>query len=472
MGNAFTSKQESPLPLTADGGEENRCAEYGAVARPQEAFVTKTGTWFNLLKLLALCGAGIFADGYDLQVINIVTAILNYQHPEIMTPQAMSWCTSMTLLGVVLGQLIFGFFADRIGRKSSSLATAVLTILGAGLSACVTNDGGVLGLAGDLGLCRFLLGLGMGGEYPISAALALENADKAGLSKQATLQLTMLCFALGWFTMSALVLITLANGMPLNVLWRFALAFGVVPSTIAVVLRWNAHVAEPQPTQDSPNAVRHTGLGWFVSQLDNRRALFFGACLTWSLFNFSSYGQTSFMHVIVDQLFAVPSDSPLRLVKRNAQFAMAASLFSITGALTAFYALSFEFSSYRRVQIVGFFGMTVANWVCAAAPSDTSPSWNVFLMAVSMAWVAASGWVGVATYSVPGEYFPMHIRGTVCGIAAACGKAGAFIGTATFPIAEARYGLQDVLTFGGMVTATGFLATALLTPAHKPERFT
>merc|ERR1719162_920456 len=114
----------------------------------------------------------------------------------------------------------------------------------------------------------------------------------------------------------------------------------------------------------------------------------------------------------------------------------------------------------------------MANWVCATAPtSDLSPNWNAFVVTACMAWLVAVAWVGVAAYSVACEYFPMRIRGTCCGIAAACGKAGAFMGTATFPIAEAGYGLPHVLAFGGIVAAGGILVSALLAPAHKPEPF-
>lgn len=421
-------------------------------------------TWLITLKTCATSGAGIFADGYDLQVINIVTAILNYLHPDIMTPQAMGWCTSMTLLGVVIGQLCFGFFADLVDRRTGSVATVSLTIIGAGLSACVTEQGGFLGLAGDLGICRFLLGLGMGGEYPISTALALENQGKSLLSRSEQLNANMICFGLGWLTMAALVIISLASGMALNNLWRFALAFGVIPSAVALVLRMMKHDQSLATFSPDHNVNRGVS-GWrrFTWDLGDRFPVLIGVSICWCLFNFSAYGQTSFLHIICDKFFASPDDTPERLVFRNAQFAMAAAMCLVFANIMCFFVLK-KNVPYRTVQCIGFAGMTISNWLCAAEQRDGSLPRQTLLLGLCMLWTLSSAWVGVTTYSVAGESFPMSVRGTASGIAAASGKTGAFIGTAFFASAEETYGLACVLALCGLVTAVGILFTVALTP--------
>lgn len=126
-----------------------------------------------------ISGAGFLADAYDLFVINIAVDLMarcNYQ--TALTTAHKSTIKSMALAGSVIGQLVFGSIADLIGRKRVFIMTCAIVILGAMLSACAIDSGGTFGLYTQVSMWRFWLGVGVGGEYPLSAAVTTESSQK------------------------------------------------------------------------------------------------------------------------------------------------------------------------------------------------------------------------------------------------------------------------------------------------------
>ena len=70
----------------------------------------------------------------------------------------------------MIGQLFFGRIADRIGRRASAVATCCLLIVGAiGSSLAYEFFGMPLILFLMISAWRFLIGIGIGGEYPVRA---------------------------------------------------------------------------------------------------------------------------------------------------------------------------------------------------------------------------------------------------------------------------------------------------------------
>ena len=116
------------------------------------------------LKIWAAC-VGFLADSYDLFTIDLVLLILLKEGSE----EDQALLVSCMLCGVLLGQLLFGLLADLLGRRLTFVATALCALLGAVASA--------LAPVHLLPLCRALLGLGVGGEYPLAAAITAEATE-------------------------------------------------------------------------------------------------------------------------------------------------------------------------------------------------------------------------------------------------------------------------------------------------------
>lgn len=126
-----------------------------------------------------ISGAGFLADAYDLFVINIAVDLMaQCSYKNALTVSHKSTIKSMALAGSIVGQLGFGSIADLIGRKRVFVATCGIVILGAILSACAVDSGGSFGLFSQVSLWRFWLGVGVGGEYPLSAAVTTESSQK------------------------------------------------------------------------------------------------------------------------------------------------------------------------------------------------------------------------------------------------------------------------------------------------------
>ena len=91
-------------------------------------------------------------------------------------PNDLALVASMALWGAMVGQLFFGFFADYVGRRRIFVTTAVFTTIGALGSACAFQTP-AFSIYQQLALWRFILGVGIGGEYPLSATITSESAS-------------------------------------------------------------------------------------------------------------------------------------------------------------------------------------------------------------------------------------------------------------------------------------------------------
>lgn len=416
------------------------------------------------LRLVATAGAGLVADGYDLSVINISLAILTKLYPQSIDVSGQGLIASMTLIGVVVGQVTFGTLADIIGRRRASIATAVLVVAGALLSACVSDSGrGGIGL--QLMLCRLLLGLGVGGEYPLSAAISKEAGSDLCLTRPQLLIVNVLMFNVGVILQAVLVLTLLSAGVGLEMVWRLALAGGAVPSVLAFALRLQMH----EPEEAAPLPAGHGGRGeqWQVIQevFSSKWRVFTGACVSWMLFNFVGYGQGSFSSIICEQMMGLAGNSIRSAVSRDAWFALVLGICAALGNLVGF---ALEATTSRRGhQLLGFAGMAACNLAIGMLLRGLPQSMAWLLVLIFCMNQVAHAQVGITTYLVPTESFPAVARGTGVGLSAACGKVGAAIGTGLFPTVQAALGLGSVMTFCGGLLLFACAVTWSMTPGAK-----
>lgn len=86
---------------------------------------------------------------------------------------------SIAFAGTVLGQLVFGWTSDHWSRKNSLLISTIILIVFAALGAGSYGAGGsIQGTFAALTAYRFLLGIGIGGEYPAGSVACAESTGE------------------------------------------------------------------------------------------------------------------------------------------------------------------------------------------------------------------------------------------------------------------------------------------------------
>src|SRR5260370_39537480 len=102
--------------------------------------------------------------------------------------------------------------------------------------------------------------------------------------------------------------------------------------------------------------------------------------------------------------------------------------------------------------------MALAYGVLAIAPALTTLTLP-FLLVYGMSYFFTEFGPNVTTFVYPAEIFPVMVRTTAHGLAAAVGKVGAFIGAFAFPYLLANFHLPGVMAVAAVISLAGLLLT-------------
>jgi PHS family inorganic phosphate transporter-like MFS transporter len=426
------------------------------------------GSWSSYARQIVIAGTGFLADAYDLFVIDLVLAILHRLHPgeHGINAAEKSLVASATLVGAVIGQLTFGLLGDWLGRKWTFLVTCILIVLGALGSACVVWTEGPFTLIYQLAMFRFMLGVGVGGEYPLSASIAAENS-----SRETRGRLIATVFSMqGWGMLlsSVLTLLFLLCGMPLEAIWRTLLALGALPSAMVIWLRANMEETELHKKdaeshsggQSRVSFSEHWARAWKVMSQYWRPLI--GTTMTWLILDITFYGTGSFKSRIGGLLVSSDANTDEEHIWHVALLTMYVTLMAIPG-----YLLSIAFIERigrYNLQLGGFLAMSCCFWLMAYCHRTLTGDarWTlVFLFGLT--FLFSNFGPNTTTFIVPVEIYPTVIRATCHGLSAASGKVGAVIGAVAFSPLEDEYGIMTVLICCGVVTLTGAAFTFAFT---------
>jgi AAHS family 4-hydroxybenzoate transporter-like MFS transporter len=173
------------------------------------------------LKLLSLCAAVLFLDGFDTQAIGYVAPALAKEWG--LTRAALGPVFSAGLFGLMIGALLFGPLADRVGRKKIIIFSTLAFGIGAFVTAFVHDVSALLAI-------RFLTGLGLGGAMPNAVAMTSEFNPRR---RRATMVMIMFC----GFSVGAALGGLLAAALIPQFGWRSVFVVGgVAPLLLAPIL--------------------------------------------------------------------------------------------------------------------------------------------------------------------------------------------------------------------------------------------
>jgi MFS family permease len=194
---------------------------------------------------LLAAALGWALDAFDAMLYSLVLALL--MRDLGMSKTVAGSLGTLTLLASGIGGVLFGFLADRIGRKHALMAS-ILTY-----SVCSFASGLATSIA-MLAVARFVLGLGMGGEWNTGATLVAESWPNELRAK--AISIVQSSWALG-FAAAALVAGPVARFYG----WRAVFFVGILPAVITLWIQRS--VPESQMWQEgkelAPSAGRAPG---------------------------------------------------------------------------------------------------------------------------------------------------------------------------------------------------------------------
>jgi len=312
--------------------------------------------------------------------------------------------TSILLVTWALGGVLFGWVADRVGRKRALFATIALYAVGTGLCALVTN-------IGQLIACRVIAGLGIGGEWGIGAALVAEAVPEgrrveAGVIMQTASPLGIVLASAVNYQIAGVWFAADPQSS-----WRYVFLAGLLPVLVALgvrlFLRESAHwTASAAGTQATPRELFAPGLraatvsGVFAAVI---------AVLTWWACNafIPLLGRTlAAEHAVRAGL----APAAARLLAATWQ-AHAANAFNLGGLLGAFAAVPLARGLGRRPMFMAYFLFSALALLLTFGLQLTPQTRLAMLFMVG---AGVYGIFGAFTFYLP-ELFPVRLRATGAG---------------------------------------------------------
>ncbi|RZC51282.1 hypothetical protein C5167_019698 [Papaver somniferum] len=479
---------------------------------------------------IVIAGMGFFTDAYDLFCISLVTKLLGRiyytvpgaEKPGSLPPNVAAAVNGVALVGTLAGQLFFGWLGDRMGRKRVYGLTLLIMVT------CSIASGLSLGnqpkaVMATLCFFRFWLGFGIGGDYPLSATIMSEYANKktrgAFIAAVFAMQGTgILAGGIVAIIVSSIFdkqfpapayQVDAKASLPVEAdyIWRIIVIFGAIPAALTYYWRMKMPETARYTALVEKNAERaaadmskvlnkeikaetemvermttdaSNSFGLFSMQFLKRHGLpLLGTTSTWFLLDIAFYSQNLFQKDIFTAIGWIPPAKTMSASEEVFKIARAQTLIALCSTVPGYwFTVAFiDIMGRWAIQMMGFFFMTVFMFAIAFPYNYWSKKENRigFVIMYALTFFFANFGPNSTTFIVPAEIFPARLRSTCHGISAAAGKAGAIIGAFGFLYAAqnqdpkktdhgypAGIGVKNSLIVLGVINFIGMLFTFLV----------
>lgn len=177
-------------------------------------------------RAVVIVGMGFATIAYDLFIVVVVSSLIAEQWH--LSPAQTGLLNSVSLIAAFLGAIVFRPVAGLVGRTRLYGIGPVLMAVGAVLSAFSPNLTWLV-------VWRFLLGIGIGGDYRVSAVLINQYANRRNRGKMVGLMFS--AQAAGAAAGYIVGLMLLSAGMGQEMAWRLLLGLGAIPAACVIWLR-------------------------------------------------------------------------------------------------------------------------------------------------------------------------------------------------------------------------------------------
>jgi MFS family permease len=434
----------------------------------------------RVMWLLWLLSAGLIAlDGFDFFIIGVAIPFL--QRDFGLNTAAIGAVAVAAVAGSLVGALTLGPIADKIGRQVMLVVDIAIFVIATAGTALAWNTPSLIAF-------RFLVGVGIGADYPISVSYITENVPSRLRGRMVIGAFTFQAVGALLGALTGLIVIHLFQTLypdstqpAIQYAWRWMLGVGLILAIAVGFLRFSFLLESPRyyiargeyeeaskaasilldepiditPETDPPSREPNLKYSALFSRHYLRNTIF--ASVPWFLQDIATYGIGIFTPAIIGALAFANENNFLAREIASATGSAFVDLFLIAGFLIA--VLLVERAGRIRLQIIGFIGMAIGLVILAL--SDLLPFENGFnIVVVFIGFLVFNLMMNAGpnstTFLLSGEVFPTSIRASGAGFAAAFAKAGAVLGTFALPILQKSLGtpiLLILLAFGCLIAA-------------------
>ncbi|KAG8963046.1 Inorganic phosphate transporter pho84 [Tulasnella sp. 419] len=473
--------------------------------------ITDTNPSLAGLSLAVLiAGVGFFTDAYDIFAINMCAAMIGqiYSKGGTLTPNQELGLKVATPVGTLVGQLLFGWLADVVGRKKM-YGVELMLILVATFGQAIAGRGPGANIFGVLIVWRFLMGIGIGGDYPLSAIITSEFATTRYRGRMMNAVFAMQGFGNLTAAIVALVVTVAFKDQILkypdvhhiDYMWRIIIGLGMVPGTIALYYRLTIPETPrytmdiernlEQAAQDAdfvktgkferiedrvvervdvPKASRRDFLAHYGRWVNFK--VLFGCAWSWFALDIAFYGLGLNSSIILGAIgfgSSHATNPQQKIYDGLYNQAVGNIIISVAGLIPGYWASFFVIDSWGRkpIQLMGFVlltGIFIVMGFAYDAILDHSKGAFVFLYCLANFFQNFGP--NTTTFIIPGEVFPTRYRSTSHGISAASGKLGAIVAQVGFARLKDIGGkgkfIKHILEIFALFMLTGIFSTFLV----------
>lgn len=380
--------------------------------------------------ITAVLGIGWLLDAFEVNIVGSVLGVI--QTVFHLDANQASWVVSIWLIGIMFGAFIFGYLADRFGRKRLFIATLLMYSICTLLTALSPNYYFLL-------VFRFLTAIGVGAEYTAINSAISEFIPPG--SRGRVNALVMNFWPVGAM-IAALVNLFFINLLAVELGWRVGFAVGAIAALFVVWMRrslpesprWLLTKGRRQEAEavvgqietlagqtgnapvnavaaDSTSARPFFGqIVELVTRYPGRIAL---GCILDLSEAFGYYGMFAFLALVVLPAVHIPAT-------QIPWFYFLGNVGALAGGLSMVLVID---KLGRKITVPAFYTLAALSTLLLAPATATHNGLVVLLTFMLANFFATGAWT--SAYPTFSEIFPTHLRSTGIGLSVAVGRIGA-----------------------------------------------
>ncbi|KAI0995418.1 hypothetical protein K3495_g12761 [Podosphaera aphanis] len=435
-------------------------------------------------KNAVLPGAGLGLEGYVLFSIGNLAPLFETIWPECWSTYEVcseGWIHAVTyleVLGIIVGQILVGIIGDALGRRWGLIQDAGIMFVGL-LMLTASWGSSLNGWVIFYAVSLFFYGIGVGGEYPMTATAAMESATDGQVANREDRlhrgrNVTMAFLMQGWgqfFNVIILIISLYAfhggNDLPYSIgsaQWTFRVSFAI-PAVGTLWLVYHRWFKMPLASKELAKAKANSNVtGYDVQSLQLTFTHFGGRILgtagTWFCNDVFFYGNKLFQSAFIKVIDPAGASSGDMII--GWKWSAINVAVSMVGYYLATLLIDNKLYGRKWMQQVGFmmcfilFVVPAFNYEYYRSIEHIKEFQVMFFLSSFFNQFGPNS----VTFLIAAEVYPTAVRASAHGFSAAIGKAGALLASVLYNYIDDQTKFYVVPWFG----LAGMLLTMLFVP--------